>query len=455
MGKVIEMDIIDLAYHGKSVGYDDSGKVTFIKGGLPGERVRVRIVKAKKTYNQGKLLEILTKSPERIPAVCEHNDICGGCTWQDLEYSRQLKYKRSQVVACLEHIGGLKDIEMGEVRPSPNIFFYRNKMEYSFHVVPLNESPNEFVLGLHERGQFDRIFDVKACHLQSDLSNRVFNFLRQAVIDLHIPAYDLVIHKGLIRFAIFREGKFTGQSMLNVVTGKGEFKAKDELTKALVAAFPELTTIVWTVNPTLSNIAKGEVREVLHGPGFIEEEILGYRFRVSSGSFFQTNSRQTEALYRTAIEFAEIKPGETILDLYCGAGSIGICASAGAAEVVGIEIEEEAVENARLNAEINGLTNCCFYAGPVRKVMLEPSLKDKKFSMVFVDPPRAGMHPKAFKRLVEIGAERIVYISCNPATFARDAAELSDRGYVLEKIEPFDMFPHTMHIELVSRFRKN
>ncbi len=454
MGKEIEFDIVDLAYNGKSVGYDEGGKVTFVKGGLPGERVRARIVKAKKNYNQAKLLEILTRSPERIDAVCEHNDICGGCTWQDLTYERQLKYKRDQVVDCLKHIGGLDDVEIKEIQPSPEIFHYRNKMEYSFHVVPENIAEDRFVLGLHERGRFDRIFTVNECHLQSDLSNRVFACLREQVKELGLRVYNLIAHTGFLRFAIFREGKSTGQSMLNIVTGEGQFEKKEELTKALTTQFPELTTIVWTVNDTFSNIAKGDITEVFHGPGYIEEEILGYRFRVTPGSFFQTNTRQTENLYKQAIAYADIKPGNTVLDLYCGAGSIGICASADAAEVIGIEIEKEAVESAKLNARINGITNCRFYAGPVRKVMLDAGLKSKSFSPVFVDPPRAGMHPKAFKRLLEINTDRIVYISCNPATFARDAAELVKSGYRLEEIVPFDMFPHTMHIELVSLFQK-
>lgn len=454
MGKEIEFEIVDLAYNGKSVGYDDSGKVTFVKGGLPGERVRARIIKSKKNYNQAKLLELLTKSPERIDPVCEHNDICGGCTWQDLEYDKQLTYKRDQVIDCLEHIGRIKDVPVEEIQPSPDVFFYRNKMEYSFHVVPEKVAPERFVLGLHERGRFDRIFNVNRCHLQSELSNAVFAFLREQVESLNIPVYNLISHTGFLRFVIFRDGKQTNQSLLNIVTGEGRFDRKEELTEALTARFPELTTIVWTVNDTLSNIAKGAIKEVLHGPGFIEEEILGYRFRVSPGSFFQTNSRQTENLYRRAIELADIQPGDSVLDLYCGAGTIGICASAEAKEVVGIEIEEEAVASARINADTNSLTNCSFYAGPVRKILLREELKNKSFSPVFVDPPRAGMHPKAFKRLLEIDTDTIVYVSCNPATFARDAAELIENGYALKTVEPFDMFPHTMHIELVSLFQK-
>lgn len=451
MGRIIELEIEDLAYNGKSIGYDN-GKVTFVKGGLPGERVEARIVKNKRNYNQAKLLRIITKAPERIEPVCQHYEICGGCIWQDLEYSRQLYYKRRQIIACLEHIGGFQEIDVDEIIPSPDIFFYRNKMEYSFHVLTTQGDVEEFVLGLHERGRFDRIFNIEECHLQSQLSNRIVRKVRELVEKLSIPVYDLIVHRGFLRFVIIRDGKNSGQIMVNIVSGEGEFKNKDEFTSRLVESFPEITTLAWTVNPEMSNIAKGEVREILHGPGYIYEEILGFRFRINPGAFFQTNSRQTEALYKCAIEMADIKAGETVLDLYCGAGTIGICAAGSADEIVGIEIEEESVAAAIENAKINNLKNCSFYCGPVRKVMLENDLRNKPFSTIFVDPPRAGMHPKALKRLLEIGAQRIIYISCNPATFSRDAVEIVKSGYNLGKIVPFDMFPHTMHIELVSIF---
>jgi 23S rRNA (uracil1939-C5)-methyltransferase len=453
MKRVVELDIVNLAYNGKAVAYLD-GKVTFVNGGLPGEKVEARIIKSKRSYNQAKLIRVLTRSPERIDAVCQHYELCGGCTWQDLDYERQLHYKRDQIVASLEHIGGFEDVEVGAINPSPDTFFYRNKMEYSYHVCPPEVSSRGFVLGLHERGRFDRIFDVVECHLESDPSNRLVNFIREKVSEFNIPVYDLVAHRGFLRFIIIREGKNTGQYMLTLVSGEGDFVAKDELVKALTGSFPELTTIVWVVNKTITNIAKGEIREILHGPGYIEEDILGLKFRITPGSFFQTNSRQTENLYRTAIDLARITASDTVLDLYCGAGTIGICAASRAGEVIGIDIEDEAIESARINARINGLDNCHFYAGPVRKLMLSDELRDRRFDPVIVDPPRVGMHPKALNRLLDINPDKIIYISCNPATFARDARELADHGYTLGEVIPFDMFPHTMHIELVSHFEK-
>jgi len=453
MKRIQELDIEDLAYNGKSVAYID-GKVTFVNGGLPGERVEAKIVKSKRSYNQAKLLKVLVRSPERIDPVCRHYDICGGCTWQDLDYDRQLFHKRNQVIASLKHIGGFDEVEIDEIRPSPATFFYRNKMEFSCHVSPPDISPRGYVVGLHERGQFDRIFDVVECYLESDLSNRLVNFIREKIDELDIPVYDLVAHQGFLRFIIIREGKNTGQHMLSLVSGNGEFPRKEQLTGALIEAFPELTTIVWVVNETITNIAKGEIREVFYGPGYIEEDILGLRFRISPGSFFQTNTRQTENLYRAAIDLARIDENDSVLDLYCGAGTIGMCAGAAAKSVVGIDIEEEAIESARINARLNKLDNCQFYAGPIRQLLASEPLRDRAFDPVIIDPPRAGMHPKALKRLLEINPKRIVYISCNPATFARDAKDLVGDGYSLEKIIPFDMFPHTMHIELVSYFEK-
>jgi 23S rRNA (uracil1939-C5)-methyltransferase len=453
MKRMVELEINDLAFNGKSVGYLD-GKVTFVNGGLSGEWVLVCITKSKRSYNQAKLIRVLSRSPERIEPVCRHYDICGGCTWQDLDYERQLFYKRNQVVASLEHIGGFEQVEVAPINPSPTQFFYRNKMEFSFHVCQPEVSPDGFVLGLHERGCFDRIFNIVECHLESHLSNRVVNFVREKVPELGIPVYDLVAHRGFLRFLIFREGKNTGQHMLTLVTGKGEFVGKSELVEALVSSFPELTTIVWVVNSTITNIARGEVHEILHGPGFIEEDILGLRFRISPLSFFQTNSLQTENLYRTAIELAEIRPDDAVLDLYCGAGTIGMCLAPRAREVIGIDIEEEAIESARDNARLNGLDNCQFHSGPVRKLLVSEPLRDRAFDPVIIDPPRMGMHPQALQRVLEINPKRLIYISCNPATFARDAKELVGAGYELRKIIPFDMFPHTMHIELVSRFEK-
>ncbi len=449
--RTVELDIVDLAFTGQAVGYID-GKVTFVKGGLPGEKILVNVTKIKKKHNEAKLLKILEKSPERIEPVCEHYDICGGCIWQDLGYERQLHYKRNQVIACLKHLGGFDDIAVDAIVPSPDQFYYRNKMEFSCDIGRGENESEALVLGLHHRGRFDRTFNVQRCHLQTEVSNRIVRFVRDWTLGHNLPAYDLIAHEGVLRYVVVRDAKNTGQAMVTIQTAEHEFPQRYDLVSDLLEAVPEITTVVWVVNPTITNIARGEIREILHGPGYIVELVLGRRFRINPGAFFQTNTRQTEALYRAAIEAADLDGSETLLDLYCGAGTIGICAADRVREVIGIDIEKESIDAAAVNAELNDVTNCTFYHGDAHKVMDGDEFQKHNFGVLIIDPPRAGMHPKALKAIMAIRAPKLVYISCNPATFARDAAELREVGYRLEGVRPFDMFPHTMHIELVSRF---
>lgn len=453
MKRRVELDIVSLAYTGQSVGYIN-GKVTFVNGGLPGERVEAVITKSKKSFNQATLAQVLAKSPERIKPVCPHYDICGGCTWQDLDYQRQLLYKHQQVVDCLSHIGGFENLAIDAIHPSPDTFWYRNKMEFSFHVVPVHRSIRGFVLGLHHRGRFDHIFDVHECHLQSPESNRLVIWLRDAVERLSLPVYDLVNHEGFLRFAVIREGKQTGQRMLILVSGEGEFIHKETLTEQLLDAFPDLTTAVWMVNRQKANIARGELQEIFFGPGYIEDSILGRRFCIAPLSFFQTNTVQAEQLYRQALDLAEISTSDHLLDLYCGSGAIGLCAADRVASITGIEIDPDAIASARLNAERNGIANASFFAGAVHKVIASGVLPQERFDPIIVDPPRAGLEPKTVELLLTFDSTRLIYISCNPATFARDARLLANGGYHLCRVVPFDMFPHTMHIELVSLFQK-
>jgi 23S rRNA (uracil1939-C5)-methyltransferase len=445
MPRTIELDIVDLA---------NTGQATFVDGGLPGERVEAVIVKTRRNFNQAKFVRLVTRSADRVSPVCQHYDVCGGCSWQDLDYDRQLYYKRKQVVACLEHIGGFGDVVVDDIRPSPDRFFYRNKMEFSFHLCTPEISPRGFVLGLHERGRFDRILDVHRCHLESERSNELVNFLRDQVVRLGIPVYGLLSHQGFLRFAVVREGKNSGQWMLILITGAGEFIRQNELVAAIREHFPDLTTLVWMVNDTLTNIARGTVRQVLFGPGYIEDTVLGLRFRIGPTTFFQTNIRQTEALYGAALDLAEIAPEAALLDLYCGTGTIGLCAARRAGRVVGIDIEKESIAMARVNAEANGIDNCRFIAAPAQVALADAEVAAGPFDVVIVDPPRAGMHPRALDTLAGMRAPVIVYISCNPATFARDAALVAREGYRLGRVIPFDMFPHTMHTELVARFEK-
>ena len=447
--KPVELLITDLAYDGKSVAHLD-GKVVFLKGGLPGERVLAEITRKKARYNEGKVLEIIEKCDKRIEAVCPHDPECGGCTWQDLNYQDQLFFKKKQVIACLERIGGLEQVEIKEVIGSVELFQYRNKMEFSFNADP----DGSFTLGMHRRGRFDEVFDLQTCYLQIPTANEIVAWIRQYVKDQGISAYDVMNHTGYARFLVIRVGKRTGQIMVNIVTNYGDFPNRREFVLAMREAFPEVTTIIHNQNGQKSNIAMGEIENVLYGPGYIEERLFDYRFRIRANSFFQTNPIQTESLYHAAFDVLNPKANDRLLDLYCGTGSIGILAARHVREVVGVEEVSDAVAIARENAALNKVENISFYEGDVKDYLRQRRKSEGDFNVVVLDPPRAGLHPKALKRVLELKPEKILYISCNPATFARDAADIVKQGFHLPGVQPVDMFPHTMHIELVGLFSK-
>jgi 23S rRNA (uracil1939-C5)-methyltransferase len=445
--KLVTLEIVDLAYDGKSVAHCD-GKVVFLKGGLPGEIVEAEIVQSRRRYDKALVHRIIKKSEHRIDARCSHFGQCGGCTWQDLEYEQQLLVKRKQVVDCLERLGGFDDIEVAPILGVEDPFWYRNKMEYSFHV----DDNDSLCLGLHERGRFDQIFDLSKCYLQSELSNQVVACVRSFAVENNISAYNVKTHEGYLRFLVIRETARTDQLMVNLVTNHGDFPDVDKLLDELTSTVPQITTIVHNRTGKVSNIAVGETEEILFGPGYIEEELSGRRFVIRANSFFQTNSLQAEKLYDIAFEMLDPQPDEQVLDLFCGAGTIGILLADKVAEVLGVELVEDAVQAASRNAELNNIENITFFCGQVRDFLKQTPAEQLGQPTVIVDPPRAGLHPKAMKRIIEMQPEKLLYISCNPATFARDAKLLAEGGYTLPLVRPVDMFPHTMHIELVGRF---
>ncbi|UCC43733.1 MAG: 23S rRNA (uracil(1939)-C(5))-methyltransferase RlmD [Candidatus Zixiibacteriota bacterium] len=445
----VQIEIEDLAFDGKSVGHLN-GKVVFCDRGLPGETVLARITRSRARYSQAAVEEIISKCTDRREPVCPHVRQCGGCTWQDLIYARQLACKQQQVVACLEHIGGLENTDVAAIRPCESEFFYRNKMEFSFHVRP----DNGFNLGLHRRGRFDDIFDLTECHLQSDLSNRIVAWTREFVRSREIPVYDVRDHTGFMRFLVIREGKRTGQVLVNLVTNVGSMPFKDILVSSMCVEFPQVTTIVQNQTAKKANVAVGESEEILYGPGYIEEEMCGLRFRIMSNSFFQTNSRQAEVLYETGFELLQPVSTDRLLDLYCGTGTIGILAASKVAEVIGVELVPDAIEIARKNSALNNIGNIAFFQGHVKDVLNSDALAGQAFDAVVVDPPRAGLHPRAMKRLMRLRSDKLLYISCNPATFSRDARHIVRQEYSLHRVIPVDMFPQTKHIELAALFQR-
>ena len=445
--ELLELTIDDLALDGKAVAHLD-GKVVFLDAGLPGETVLAEITRSQPRYFQAVVHEITSRSSSRVDAVFSHFEICGGCSWQDLDYDAQLELKRRHVVESLARIGGFQNPAVAAVLPSENTFHYRSKMEFSFHAL----KDGGFRLGLHRRGRFDDIFDLEACYLQSEIANRIVRNVRAFVTGHMVPVYDVRNHTGYMRFLVIRETSITRQVMVNLVTNMGPFPSVDRLVAGLVDEFPEITTIVHGQTGKKSNIAVAEVETVLHGPGFIEEELLGHRFKIRANSFFQTNSIQAEKLYQTAFSLLQAKPDDRILDLYCGTGTIGLSLASTVKEVIGVELVSDAVQMAGENAVANGIDNISFFEGHVREFLSRLPAGERQFDAVIVDPPRAGLHPKALKRVLALDVPRILYISCNPATFARDAKSIRGTGYKISEVLPVDMFPHTRHVELAALF---
>jgi 23S rRNA (uracil1939-C5)-methyltransferase len=450
--EAIEYQIVDIGHDGKSIARpsNSSAKVAFLDRGLPGETVLAKIFKRSRRYDRGRVTEIIESSPERVTPECSHFSICGGCSWQDMGYDSQVKYKRKRIIDSLERLGGFENTTVNQVITAERTKFYRNKMEFSFNVEPGSE--NGFALGLHYRGEFSKVFDVEECLLESESSNRILNWFRSYVSENNLAAYDVRNHNGYLRFVMIREGKHTGETMVNIVTTTEEFPHKEKFVAELTKEFPEIATITHNRNDRLSNIAYGDSEEILFGAGFISEIILGHTFRVYANSFMQTNSYQVEALYQLALDSAKFRPTDRVFDLYCGAGTIGICAADKVKEIVGIELEESAIIAAKENTQLNGVENATFYHGGVRETLREKKQELKSADVILVDPPRAGMHPRAVYHCSTFGVRRIVYVSCSPGAFVRDATLFRENGYQLKELTPVDMFPHTTHIELVAIF---
>ncbi len=445
---MIEIEIKDLAFNGKAIGNLESGKVIFLDRGLPGEKVLAEVVQSRPRYDVGRVHDIIVKSDLRVPPVCSHFGSCGGCTWQDLAYSQQIEFKRKQVAGCIEHIGGLDDVKLLDVIGSAERFHYRNKMEFSFHTA----EDGGFTLGLHRRGRFDEVFDLEKCFLHGETADRIVHWVRDFVKQEGIPVYDVKEHTGFIRFLVIRATRRTGEIMVNIVTNYGEIPSWQKLMQGIRDNFPEVTTLVHNQNGQKSNIATGEIERVIFGLGYIEEKLFNSTFRIRANSFFQTNTTQTETLYRAGFDMLNPTRQDRVLDLYCGTGSIGILLAPHVREVIGVELVEDAVNAARENAILNEVKNINFYQGFVKDFLKTEIATKEPFDAIIIDPPRAGLHPKALKQILSIRPPKILYISCNPATFARDAKKLVESGYKLPAIKPIDMFPHTMHVELVGVF---
>jgi 23S rRNA (uracil1939-C5)-methyltransferase len=410
----------------------------FVRGAVPGDRVRARIGKSKRSWAEGDLIEVLEPSPDRIEPQAPHP----GAPWQVLPYERQLEEKQSQVTDALERIGGFESPPVEPIVPAVEQFRYRNKLEYSFG----EDEGGELVLGFHRAGRWDVIDDVESDILASERIDEVREAVKAWCREEGLTSWDRESGTGLLRNLVVREGRRTGQVQARVVTSPGsEFRVNE-----LAAATPS-DSFLWTRAEGVAETTHGGDTRAVKGPAFLEEELSGLSFRISPDAFFQTNTEMAEVLYGAAVELAALTGRERVLDLFCGIGTISLVLGLDSAEVWGVELIEEAVANAIQNAKLNGVDNARFFAGDVRLVMRELLEKSGSPDVVVVDPPRAGLSQKVVRRIIEADAQRIVYVSCNPTTLAPNARQLvDDGGYELRTVRPVDMFPQTPHIECVA-----
>lgn len=459
-GQEVELDIIDAAFKGKGLAKVD-GLAVFVPGTTPGDKVKARIIKKKKKHREAKLLEILEPSPHRIEPKCRHANVCGGCSWQHIPYHKQLEFKTKQVRDHISRIGKLDESIVQPGLGADREFYYRNKMEYSIssrrwlteEEIRRDEYVDDsaFAAGMHAPGRFDKILNLQECHLQVPESFQILDFVRSYCIEHGITPYDTFENEGYLRHVMIRNSHHTDDFMVNLVTYRDEPELIQKMADALLEEFPFITTIVNNVNDTKSPTAIGRFEKVLYGPGFIVDHIGDFTFKIHPNAFFQTNTAQAEKLYEVARDFAELKEGDVVYDLYCGVGTLSLFMSKPAKRVVGIELVDIAVENARFNAKENSVDNVSFVKGDMKDVFTPEVVKKYGAPDVLItDPPRAGMHPDVVTHLRELKVPRMVYVSCNSATMARDLKELKE-VYEVESVQPVDMFPQTYHIEAVAK----
>ena len=439
----LDLRVDSLAYGGNGVARHD-GFVVFVRGGLPGDLVRAQVTRVKRGFAEATATNVLEPSTGRVTAPCAHFGTCGGCRFQNYAYELQIVAKETQVRDALIRLGGFQDPPLEPIVPAASEFHYRNKLEYSF--TQTEEGP---ALGFHRAGRWDEVLEIDECLLTTELGNAIRTAVQGWAREENLVAYNQATQEGYLRHLVVREGRNTGQALVVLVTGPKERFDSGYLVDVL-RRFPQVRSIHWAVNDTPAEVTNLPSK-LLWGEAAIEEELLGLRFRVRPNAFLQTNTEMAEQLYATAREFAALTGVETVYDLYCGTGTIGLALAAGALTVWGVEISEEAVACAIENAELNGIANAAFFAGNVGQSIEELRERAGQPDVVVVDPPRAGLAGKALRRTGALEAQRIVYVSCNPTTLASDLAVLRDEyGYELVRCRPVDMFPHTPHIESVS-----
>jgi 23S rRNA (uracil1939-C5)-methyltransferase len=473
---IIELLVESYAFEGKGVAFipleqeeetssGDRGFVVFVQGAYPGERVLAKLTKVKSRFAESVVTEILDKSPLRVPAECSHFGVCGGCKQQDLLYSEQLKHKQQQISEIFKSIGGIQIEDICEsvldIIGADKQFYYRNKMEFSFATkrwLTSDEAGQPDVtnvglfLGLHVPGVYDKVLDLKECKLQSPISEEIVTFTREYFIEKGLDAYSTKTHIGYLKNLVIRQAQNTSDLMVNLVTAREEQALVYNYASTLREKFPQITTIINNITSSKALVAKGEYEIVLFGEGKIYDKIGDYKFGISANSFFQTNTSQAEKLYSTTLEFADLTSDDIVYDLYCGAGTIAIYISKFCKTVYGFEAVADSIIDAGINKELNNASHLHFYMADLYKSFL-PIISENRLpkpTVIILDPPRSGLHPNTLSDVLAIRSAKIVYVSCNPASQARDIKGMMEAGYQLVKMRAVDMFPNTYHIENVA-----
>ena len=443
---------------GVSVGKTEDGKTILVSGAVPGDLVNARMKKSKKNYIEAEAIEILEESPDRVDARCMHFSVCGGCKWQNLSYAKQLEFKEDEVLNNIRRIGGIDGFEAMPILGSAEQYFYRNKMEFSFsnarwltleEVNSTEEIADRNALGFHIPGQWSKILDLKECFLQEDPSNSIRLAVKEYAEENNLEFFDVRNQEGFLRTLMMRQNS-KGEWMVLFQLFEENETERVKLLDFLLQKFPQIHTLLYAINPKGNDSIYDLDIQTYYGEGFLYEEMDGLRFKIGPKSFFQTNYKQALELYRKTLEFADLKGDEVVYDLYTGTGTIAQYVARNAKQVIGIEAVQEAIDAAKEHAELNGLTNCTFYCGDMKDIFNQEFLESHpKADVLITDPPRDGMHAKVVEQILNLSPEKIVYVSCNSATQARDLAMLKEH-YNLVKVLPVDMFPQTHHVENIA-----
>ncbi len=475
-GTELQLTIHDAAFSttgGSTLGAEGMGVarhqgfVFFVTGAVPGDIVTARVFKVKKNFAEARVVRVEQPSSLRVQPVCKHFGVCGGCQWQHVDYQAQLRFKQQRVVDAFERIGGFSSLNVHPILGSADTYFYRNKMEFSFSrhqwltTLPddsrLRDVKEGVFLGLHVPQRYDKVLEIHECHLHSSVSNRILGITREFARTKNVPVYEPTDESGYLRFLVIRLSQRTKELMVNLVTSNDRPEFMQQYAIAIRKEIPDITTVVNTINSRKAQIAYGEVEKIYFGEGVIHEKVGRFLFTISAGSFFQTNTAQAERMYELACSSADLNGDVVVYDLYSGTGTFALMLSDRARKVLGFESSESAVRDAHRNAKANNVTNYDFILGDLKEVLTKGGdwrTDGHAPDVIITDPPRSGMHPAVVEAIARLEASRVVYVSCNPATQARDIRLLCQMAYRLESLTPVDMFPHTYHVENIALLKR-